>query len=64
MTPTCQQYLRGFVPYWRETPVCGKPARWVWTSNLRGPVCLCTRHARAVGLEKCRPLVPSREKSL
>ncbi len=60
MTPTCQQTIGGYVPYWADRRVCGKTARWGWTSPLRGPMCLCTRHARAVGLKKCRPLVPSK----
>lgn len=52
----CQQTLRIETPYWREAPECSKTAKFIWKSSLRGKLRLCRRHAKAIGLENCKPL--------
>lgn len=56
----CKQTLSGWRPYWQHgnDNECGKKAHWLWKSSLRGELPLCTRHAKAVGLNKCKPLNP------
>lgn len=58
----CQQTLRVETLYWQEKPECGKTAKFIWKSDLRGKLRLCRRHAKAVGLEHCKPLKPEKSK--
>lgn len=59
----CKQTLSGWRPYWQhgQDNECGKKAHWLWKSSLRGELPLCTRHAKAVGLDKCKPLKPQND---
>jgi len=61
----CKQTLAGWRPYWQhgQGNECGKRAHWMWKSSLRGKVPLCTRHAKAVGIETCARINAPNEKA-
>jgi hypothetical protein len=57
----CQEILQVERLYWQSPIECGKRARFTWKSRLRGKLRLCLRHARRVGLARCKEL-PRRTK--